>query len=137
MFTTKEELKPHMKVANLDVITGSDDVIVTSAIDGAIAEAMGYLSDFDTDTIFAATAENRNALLLTFVKDIAVWHLVVLSNYNADIKLRENRYNRAVKWLEGVQQKAIVPNLPAKVDAEGATILPIKFGSNEQRIQHF
>ena len=137
MFITKEELKTHMKVGSIDAITGGDDTIITAAIDGASAEAKGYLSDFDTTAMFAATGTSRHPLLLTFVKDIAVWHLVALSNYAADVKLRESRYNRAVEWLKGVQKKDIVPDFPAKVDTEGATVSPIKFSSNPQRSQHF
>jgi phage gp36-like protein len=134
MFTTREELKTHMNVDSLDVITGSDDTLVTAAIDGAVAEARGYLSAFDADSIFSATGSTRHALLLTFVKDIAVWHLIALSNYQADIALREKRYDRAVSWLKGVQKGDITPDLPA---SDKSVPGRISYGSNEKREQHF
>jgi phage gp36-like protein len=73
-------------------------------------------------------------LLLTFVKDIAVWHLIALSNYQADIALREKRYDRAVSWLKGVQKGDITPDLPA---SDKSVPGRISYGSNEKREQHF
>jgi phage gp36-like protein len=134
MFITKNELSSHMHIETVDVITGGDDTLVDAAIDGAVAEAKGYLSDFDTGAIFNATGESRHPLLVTFVKDIAVWHLVALSNYNADIELREKRYNRAVEWLKAVQKGLVVPDLPRTDDAG---CYPIIWGSNPKRNQHF
>lgn len=133
MFTTKQELASHMHIDTIDVITDGDDTIVQGAIDGAVSEAKGYLQNYDTAAIFNQSGDNRNALLLTFVKDIAVWHLVVLSNYNADIELREKRYDRAVSWLKGVQKGDITPDLPAAGEGTG----PIKWGSNPKKTQHF
>lgn len=135
MFTTKEELKTHMNVDNIDVITGGDDTLVTSAIDGSVSEAKGYLESFDTDTIFAATGSSRHALMLIFVKDIAVWHLIKLSNYQADLEFRGKCYDRAIAWLKSVQKGDVTPDLPAAADI--ATTGKIRYGSNPKREQHF
>lgn len=134
MFVSKSELGSHMHLDTVDVITGGDDTIVDAAIDGAVSEAKGYLSDYDTAAIFSTTGGERHPLLVTFVKDIAVWHLVVLSNYNADIELREKRYNRAIEWLKSVQKGLVVPDLPRPVDDPPKQIL---YGSNPKRTQHF
>lgn len=134
MFITKAELGSHMHLDTIDVITGGDDTLVNAAIDGAISEAKGYLSDFNSDAIFNATGTERHPLLVTFVKDIAVWHLVALSNYNADIEFREKRYNRAVEWLKAVQKGLVIPDLPRTDDISKN---PIIWGSNEKRNQHF
>lgn len=134
MFITKSELGSHMHLETVDTITGGDDAIVEAAIDGAVSEAKGYLSDYDTSTILSATGSNRHPLLVTFVKDIAVWHLVVLSNYSADIELREKRYNRAVEWLKSVQKGLVVPDLPR---AQETGKSPIIWGGNPKRNQHY
>lgn len=123
-----------MHLDTVDVITGGDDTIVAAAIDGAVSEAKGYLSDYDTAIIFSATGSERHPLLVTFVKDLAVWHLVVLSNYSADIELREKRYNRAIEWLKSVQKGLVVPDLPRPIDYSPK---PILYGSNPKRTQHF
>lgn len=136
MFTTKNELQTHMNVSSIDVITNGDDTIVLAAIDTAVAEAKGYLSLFNTSAIFSATDANRNALLLTFVKDIAVWHLVVLSNYQADIELRKDRYERACAWLKQVMRGEVIPDLP-RLEVSTENPGTIIYGSNPKRSQHF
>lgn len=133
-FLTQEELKTHLYAENIDVITREDDTLVVAAIDTAIQEAKGYLGAFDKDAIFAAVADARNALLLTFVKDIAAWHLINLCNAGSDMKLRQDRYERAIAWLKDVQKGNITPDLAATtVDPVGTIV----FGSNEKRNQHF
>ena len=75
-YLTKEELGTHLYAENIEAITRGDDTLILAAIDTATQEAKGYLAAFDITAIFAATGSNRNALLLTFVKDIAAWHLI-------------------------------------------------------------
>jgi len=136
MFLTPEELKTHLYGENVDAITRDDDTIVTAAVDGAISEAKGYLGDYNTDTIFGATGTNRNALLLIFVKDIAVWHLINLSNPGIDFDLRQKRYDAAIAWLKGVQKGNITPDL-TKNEITETNPGSISYGSNPKRIQHY
>lgn len=134
-FLTKTELSTHLYGEQVDVISREDDTIVESAIDGAIAEAKGYLHNYDVAAIFATTGSNRNALLLIFVKDIAVWHLINLSNPGVNMEVRESRYKAAIAWLKGVQRGDISPDLPADEteDQPGKII----YGSNTKRVNHF
>lgn len=137
-FITKSDLASHYYTEKIDVITRGDDMKVDTAIDAAIAETKGYLGAFDTDAIFATTDKSRHALLLTFTKDIAIWHLIVICNAGADIELRQARYERAIKWLEKVQKGDIAADLPTAKDDDGnATGGTILFGSNDQRTNHF
>ena len=136
MYLTKTELATHLNLDTVDIITEGDDAKVQAAIDGGISEAKGYLNDFDKDSIFLQTGASRHPLLLTFVKDIAVWHLIVLSNYQADKEFREKRYNRAVSWLRSVQKGDVIPDLPkAQITAQKPA--RIIHGSNPKRTQHF
>lgn len=138
MFLTTEELTTHLYAENLETITGGDDAILAAAIDGAVAEAKGYLAAYDREAIFAAVGTERNALLLIFVKDIAVWHFINLSNAGVSLELRQHRYDRAVAWLKAVQKGEISPDLPAAKNESGTeTAGIIKFGSNSKRNQHF
>lgn len=134
MWITKAELKTHMAVSSIDVITDNDDTIIDAAIDGAVSECKGYFKSYDADAIFATTGTARHSLLLTFVKDIAVYHLIALSNYKADIEFRTQRYNRAVTWLKGVQKGDIVPDFPLSQSETSGRIL---YGSNTKREQHY
>lgn len=138
MFLDVSELSSHVRSESLASIIRDDEAIAQAAIDGAISEAKGYLSRFDTAIIFGATTDDRHQLLVIFLKDIAVWHLVNICNPNIDLKLRKDRYDRAIKWLEGVQKGDIVPDLPLAVDEEGVTTGDIiMYGSNAKRTNHF
>lgn len=136
MFLTINELNTHLYGENIDVITRDDETIVTAAIDGAVAEAKGYLGDYNTDSIFSASGTARNALLLIFVKDIAVWHLINLSNPGVDFDLREKRYDAAIAWLKGVQKGNVTPDLP-RIDISTDNPGIVTFGSNAKRENHF
>lgn len=138
MYLSKSEISTHLYSENVEAITRGDDTIVSAAIDAAISEAKGYLSAFDRTAIFGAVAGERNALLLTFVKDIASWHLINLCNAGSDSQLREHRYDRAVEWLKAVQKGNVSPDLPVIIAEDGTTAgAGISYGSNEKRGQHF
>lgn len=134
-FLTTTEINTHLYGEQSTAIHRGDETLLTSAIDGAIAEAKGYLSAYDATSIFAATGSNRNQLLLIFVKDIAVWHFINLANPGIDYDAREARYKSAIAWLKGVQKGDISPDLPADTDETqpGKVI----FGSNTKRGNHF
>lgn len=133
MFLSNEEMKTHLHQEDVDVISRGDDTLMTAAIDTAMQEAKGYLSKYDKAVIFETTGKSRNALLLTFLKDIAAWHFLVICNAGSDYKIRQDRYDRAVSWLKAVQRGDISPDLPAAETDKGTII----FGSNEQKGQHF
>lgn len=137
-FLTATELKTHLYAENIDVITRSDTTITLAAIDAALAETKGYLGAYDVDVIFSKTGSQRNALLLVFVKDIAAWHLIVLSNAGVELQFRQDRYERAISWLKSVQKGDINPDLPKATDELGNTTGDtIMSGSNKKRNQHF
>ena len=140
-FLNPEELGTHLYCENIDAIARQDETILLAAIDTAIAEAHGYLGAYDREAIFNAEDDERNALLLTFVKDIAVWHFICLSNAGTDIQLRQDRYERAIAWLKAVQKAEIKPNLPVLEDADNDGkpdgIGEYIYGSNPKRSQHF
>ena len=125
-FLTPREVETHLYKEAIDTISREDDTILLAAIDAAVQEAAGYLGAYE--------------LLLTFVKDIAVWHFVNLCNAGAEIELKEKRYDRAVAWLRQVQKGEVTPSLPradddgdGKPDGSNEYI----FGSNPKRNQHF
>lgn len=141
-FLTHEELKTHLYRENIETIAREDETIVLAAIDAAIQEAYGYLGAYDRRKIFEAEGAERNALLLIFVKDIAVWHFVNLCNAGTDLELRQDRYERAIGWLKSVQRSETKPNLPVAEDTDGdgkpdGPVGEYVFGSNPKRNQIF
>ncbi|MDR1102951.1 MAG: DUF1320 domain-containing protein [Tannerella sp.] len=138
MFLTVEELKTHLYGESIQAISGDDGTVLTAAIDGAVQEARGYLAAFDRDAVFGARNGERNALLLIFVKDIAVWHYINLCSAGTELRLRQDRYERAVAWLKAVQKGEVTPDLPAAIDDDGKNPNAIIiYGSNPKREQHF
>lgn len=135
-FITKDELKTHLYGEQVETIDRGDDTLAVSAISGAVKQAKSYLKQYDTDAIFSATGDNRDELLLIFIKDIAVWHFINLGNPATDLELREKRYNAAIAWLKDVQSGNVSADLPERgITAE--TPGDIIYGSNPKRTQHF
>lgn len=138
-FITVDELSTHIYGELVDAISRDNDDIPQRAIDGAVYEVKGYLGDFDTQAIFTDEGNNRHPLILIYVKDIAVWHFIVLANPNIEIKLREKRYDNAIAWLKGVQARKITPDLPLKLTDENSNpkgVSRIIQGSNPPRRNH-
>lgn len=136
MFVENSEIKTHLYGEKVSTITREEGDILTSAIRAAIAEVEGYLSAYDTKEIFESTGDNRNPILLLYVKDIAVWHFIQLANPNIDLQLRLERYEKAISWLDKVMRGQVMPDLPSanKDHKENTYIL---FGGNPPRKSYF
>jgi phage gp36-like protein len=112
MFLSEAELNTHLYDEQVAEIVRADTAIAPAAIKAAIQEMKGYLQAYDVVAIFAATGAARDALVLLFCKDIAVWHLIALASPDIEYRLREERYKRAIQWLRDVQQRKTIPELP-------------------------
>jgi hypothetical protein len=123
---------------NAYVITTYKDPLDT-AISSAVAEALGYLTGYDTAAIFDATGSDRNPILLLYIKDIAVWHYIQLSNPSVDMQLRLTRYEKAIDWLMRVQSGKTNPNLPLPAPPEDGSPQEnfFKWGGNDQLQYNF
>lgn len=96
MFLKADELKTHLYAESITAIANGDDTILQMAIDAAISEARGYLQAYDNDAIFNAEPDKRNALLLTWCKDIAVWHFINIARPSVNYEIRQRRYDAAI-----------------------------------------
>lgn len=133
MFLSPQELSTTMYDEIVAAITREDATIAQVAIDAALGEAVGYLSEYDTVTILAKTGADRPEPLLTFVKDMAVWHLVAIANPGTEMSTRRNRYERAVEWFKAVNRGDVVPNLPRKASETARFAIQ----SETKRVNHF
>lgn len=138
MFLTTQEIFTHLYSETVETISGNDETMLTMAIQGAISEAKGYLHKYDVDYIFERTDDDRDPLLLIWLKDIAVWHFINIANPGVDLTIRERRYNAAISWLRGVQKGNIVTDFPVpmKKNGEDENTTPFRFGSNPKRGNH-
>src|SRR5258705_13973146 len=101
--------------------------------DFAVSYMTTYLrSKYSATTIFNETGANRNILLMTYCKDIAIYHLYAQSNIFRKIpSIRLQKFAEAIGWLEAVQSEKINPLLYGS-GATGYTIM-VKAGSNDKR----
>jgi len=153
MFIEVEELKSAIYHYQLDQITEGDAEIPVMAINAAIQEVKSYLSPggqvefkdgrkrYDVATIFSATGNDRDPLLLELTKSVAVYWATRLANVDIIQEDIIKRYDRAIDWLEKVSAtgkydgkvplNADLPVLP-NPDIEAEESLPFRFGSRDK-----
>lgn len=133
MFITTEDYKVVIGESSLNVVTQADAANRQKAESEAIEEISGYLRPkYNVNAIFAATGTDRNSYLVMIACDIALYHLITSQNAKMGLEVREKRYERAIKWLEGVQKGTIVPNLPIATDEHGEPANPLHYGSEKR-----
>lgn len=100
----------------------------------AIEEVSGYLrSRYDVKKIFAATGNGRNSVVVLRTCDVALYHLSAWLSNKMGHEIRLERYELALKWLEGVQAGKITPDLPTVTGEDGEEDVnnPVKWGSGK------
>lgn len=91
----------HREILDSLLRSGSDDYdpqIVEICEDRAVSEMRSYMNKtYDCDDIFSARGEDRHPLILMFAIDIAIYHIYCQHNPYKMSKIRQDRYDRAVK----------------------------------------
>lgn len=119
-FITKEDFKVVCSEASLKAITGASQDNIDNAIAEAQEEVAGYLRPkYDTEKIFAMEGNLRNRQIVMYTADIALYNMTASLPNRMGYETRQERYERAIKWLEGVQSGKIVPDLPILTDEIG------------------
>lgn len=108
-----------------------------NAVAIAVDEISSYLRpDYDVAAVFSAAGVDRNRMIVTCAVDIALYHLNAAMPQKLGSEVRKERYERAIRWLEGVQAGKIVPELPrADADPMGAASSSTVFFSN-RKLRH-
>jgi phage gp36-like protein len=123
MFITDQDYKVVIGDNALKVVSQTSGQNRANAEAEAQEEISSYLRPtYDCDAIFAAEGDSRNRLIVMYTCDIALYHMVSAMPQKLGSEIRKERYERAVKWLEGVQAGKIVPDLPAAVDTQGEPV---------------
>lgn len=137
MFITDEDYKVVIGDQALKVVSQVSNENRENAEAEAIEEISGYLRPkYDTTAIFSATAGQRNRLVVMYACDIAIYHMAASTPQKMGMEIRKERYERAIKWLEGVQAGKIVPDLPLATDEHGNPVgIPLVYGS-QKKIKH-
>lgn len=96
----------------LKVISQVSEEVRNAAERQAQAEIAGYLNPkYDTDKIFYSDGDmgDRQPLIVMYTCDIALYHMSASLPGKMGTEIRKERYERAIKWLEGVANGKIVP----------------------------
>lgn len=136
MFLTEEDYIVASSTA-LSVLQQSSEENRERAERMAIEEVSGYLrSRYDVEKVFSATGAERNDLVVMRTCDVALYHLSSWLPNKMGHDIRKERYELAVKWLEGVQAGKITPNLPTVTGEDGEEDInnPMKWGSEKKNV---
>lgn len=137
MFITEEDYKVVIGDAALKVISQVSPDNRANAEAEAQEEIAGYLRPkYDCTALFDAAGEQRNRLVVMYCCDIALYHMSASLPQKMGSEIREERYKRAIKWLEGVQAGKIVPDLPVVLDEDGQPLTGT-FSYGCQKKQHY
>lgn len=134
MFLTKAELKTVSVPQVVDKAINNDVTIVEDIITESIAIMISYLSGrFDTDAIFSAADNDRDRVVLKYLKDIVI-HEIYTRKTDDFHQVTKSRYDEAMLWLEKVASGKIpAAHLPVEVLEEGEDRTGdgfIKYGGN-------
>jgi phage gp36-like protein len=133
MFITEEDYRVVIGDAALKVISQTSAENIANAEAEAIEEISGYLRPvYDTNAIFSAAGDARNRLVVMYTADIALYHLIASQPQKFGSEVRKERYERAIKWLEGVQSGKIIPDLPTAESDDNSPAFGTYFTSNKR-----
>ncbi len=120
MFITDEDYKVVIGDNALRIVTQVSAENRANAETEAIEEIAGYLRPkYDIESIFSAEGNKRNRLVVMYTCDCALYHMASSMPQKMGMEIRKERYERAIKWLEGVQAEKILPDLPLATDENG------------------
>lgn len=137
MFITEDDYRVVIGDAALKVVSQSTPENRTNAELEAREEISSYLRPtYDTHAIFNAVGDSRNRLIVMFTCDIALYHMVSALPQKLGSEVRKERYERAVKWLEGVQAGKIIPDLPLATNDKGDTVTTGLLLTSQKPLRH-
>ena len=137
MFVTDQDYKIVIGEQALKVVSQISEENRANAETEAIEEVAGYLRPkYDTTAVFSAAGKERNRLVVMYTCDIALYHMTASAPQKMGMEIRKERYERAIKWLEGVQAGKIVPDLPLAIGENGEPIgIPMVYGC-QKKLKH-
>ncbi|CAG2532938.1 Mu-like prophage protein gp36 [Maribacter dokdonensis] len=136
-FLKTEDYQVQVRQWVTNILTDGGTTLMERAEMAAQEEMESYLANkFDVATIFdpAQPEADRNALVVMYMVDIAVYHLHANITPNDVPEVRQVRYDNAIAWLRKVNKGELSPNLPLPPVEEGEEdegSVEFQGGSNE------
>lgn len=137
MFITDEDYKVVIGDSALKVVSQTSEQNRANAEAEAREEISSYLRPtYDCDAIFSAEGDSRNRLIVMYTCDISLYHMISAMPQKLGSEIRKERYERAIRWLEGVQAGKIIPDLPLATDDDGETVSAGLILSSQKPLRH-
>ena len=124
MFLTDQDYLVVVGESALRTITQASPELRQRAEQAAIEEISSYLRPaYDVKAIFAEGQTGRNPIIVTYTA--------------MGPEVRRERYERALKWLEGLQEGRIIPDLPTPQQQQSSSAAPHRIAySSEPPLRH-
>jgi phage gp36-like protein len=141
-FLTDTDYEVQIRTWVKSIIMQSNINVLHKAELAAQGEMESYLRQrYDVRKIFSAPLEERNALIILYMVDMAVYHLHANIASDNVPEMRIIRYKDAKDWLKSVAKGDISPDLPELPDeslgSEGTGNQVIEFGSNKKYSERY
>lgn len=137
MFITEEDYRIVIGDNALKVISQTDQINRANAELEAQEEISGYLRPkYDCHKIFEAEGNLRNNVIVMIACDIALYHMASAMPQKMGSEIRKERYDRAIRWLEGVQAGKIIPDLPVSTNENGDAVGESILYSSQPQLRH-
>lgn len=136
MFINEEDYRVVIGAEALNIVSKASCETRYNAESEAIEEISSYLrAKYDCNAIFLAEGEMRNKQIVMYAVDMALYHMASSLPQRMGMEIRKERYDRAIKWLEGVWAGRITPDLPVIPEEYGIDTCNTVFSSNK-RLRH-
>lgn len=137
-FLTSDDIRVSLREIFMQELTDDDQLIAQKAEEQAVAKARSYLRGrYDVDALFAATGDDRNALLIEHVTVLFVWRLYWRINPRKISDHVKESYQETLDWLEGVATGKFNPDFPTAPPEETPTNDPLFGGSDPLKGHYF
>lgn len=95
------------------LLTDGNDVLLDQAATAAQVEMESYLRGrYDVAAVFAATGAARNAQVVMYLVDMALYHLHSRQNPRNVPQIRQDRYEQVISWLKMARRGELSVGLP-------------------------
>ncbi len=112
-FLTPADYGLQIRTEIRDLVTDGDTTLLERAGLTAQIEMESYLRGrYDVTTIFAATGDARNAQLVMYLVDMALYHLHSRQNPRNVPQIRQDRYDQVISWLKMARTGKLSVGLP-------------------------
>lgn len=112
-FLTPDDYGAQIRTEILALITDGNSTLQAAAEHSAQTEMESYLRGrFDVAKVFGAVGNDRNAQIVMYLVDVALYHLHSRQNPRNVPTLRQDRYDHVIDWLKMVRKGALSCGLP-------------------------